>query len=64
MLLFVSSSERDSTKRNVEHGNVLDAAAEAGVEVWYVSLAFGGFGDESRVGFMQAHLETEGRLRE
>lgn len=65
LLLFVSSSERDTPKRNREHGNVVDAAVKAGVkEVWYVSLAFGGYGDESKVGFMQAHLWTEERLRE
>jgi uncharacterized protein YbjT (DUF2867 family) len=65
LLLFVSSSERDTPKRNEEHGNVIDAAVKEGVkEVWYVSLAFGGFGDESKVGFMQAHLWTEKRLRE
>lgn len=64
LLLFVSSSERETPKRNEEHENVVAAAIEAGVkEVWYVSLAFGGFGDQSRVGFMQAHLETEARLR-
>lgn len=65
LLLFVSSSERDTPKRNREHGNVIDAAVKAGVkEVWYVSLAFGGYGDKSKVGFMQAHLWTEERLRE
>ena len=38
---------------------------KAGVKaVWYVSLAFGGWGDESKVGFMEAHLWTEERLRE
>jgi uncharacterized protein YbjT (DUF2867 family) len=64
LLLFVSSSERDTSKRNREHGNVIDAAVKAGVKaVWYVSLAFGGWGDESEVGFMQAHLWTEERLR-
>ncbi|KAM0723688.1 hypothetical protein Q7P37_000676 [Cladosporium fusiforme] len=65
LLLFVSSSERDTPKRNAEHGNVVDAAVKAGVrEVWYVSLAFGGFGDGSEIGFMQAHLWTEARLRD
>jgi uncharacterized protein YbjT (DUF2867 family) len=65
LLLFVSSSERDNAKRNREHGNVIEAAVKAGVQaVWYVSLAFGGWGDESQVGFMQAHLWTEERLRE
>lgn len=65
LLLFISSSERDTPKRNAEHANVVDAAVEAGVrEVWYVSLAFGGFGGASEVGFMQAHLWTEGLLKE
>jgi uncharacterized protein YbjT (DUF2867 family) len=64
-LLFMSSSERDSSKRNVEHGNVIKAAKEAGVKkVWYVSLAFGGWGDGSKIGFQQAHYETERRLKE
>ena len=62
-LLFMSSSERDSAKRNVEHGNVIEAAKRARVKkVWYVSLAFGGFGDGSKIGFQQAHYETERRL--
>ena len=62
-LLFMSSSERDSAKRNVEHGNVIEAAKKASVKkVWYVSLAFGGFGDGSKIGFQQAHYETENRL--
>ena len=65
LLLFVSSSERDTPKRNREHGNVIEAAVKAGVKaVWYVSLAFGGWGDGSKVGFMAAHLWTEERLRE
>jgi uncharacterized protein YbjT (DUF2867 family) len=64
LLLFVSSSERDTSKRNREHGNVIDAAVRAGVKaVWYVSLAFGGWGNESEVTFMEAHLWTEERLR-
>lgn len=62
-LLFMSSSERDNVKRNAEHGNVIAAAAEARVKkVWYVSLAFGGFGDGSKIGFQQAHYETESQL--
>ena len=65
LLLFVSSSERDTPKRNREHDNVVEAAVKAGVkDVWYVSLAFGGYGDGSKVGFMQAHLRTEEKLRE
>ncbi|SMR59804.1 unnamed protein product [Zymoseptoria tritici ST99CH_3D1] len=59
-VLFVSSPERDTALRNAEHANVVEAAKAAGVgKVWYVSLAFGGFGDESKVGFQQAHYETE-----
>jgi uncharacterized protein YbjT (DUF2867 family) len=63
--LFMSSPERDVPKRNFEHGNVISAAKAAGVKkVWYVSLAFGGFDDTSKIGFQQAHYETENRLRE
>ena len=64
-LLFMASSERDSDKRNIEHGNVVAAARKANVKkVWYVSLAFGGFGDGSKIGFQQAHYETENLLKE
>ncbi|KAK3640482.1 hypothetical protein LTR56_011820 [Elasticomyces elasticus] len=63
-LLFMSSSERDTPTRNGEHSNVVKAAKAAGVKmVWYVSLALGGFGNHSKVGFMQAHYETEQMLK-
>ncbi len=59
----MSSSERDNDKRNKEHANVIEAAKRAKVgRVWYVSLAFGGFGDGSKIGFQQAHYETEDSL--
>ena len=62
-LLFMSSSERDNVKRNIEHDNVITAAVKAKVKkIWYVSLAFGGFGDTSKIGFQQAHYETESQL--
>lgn len=62
-LLFVSSSERDDTTRNNEHRNVIEAAKAAGVDkVWYVSLALGGLGNDSKIGFQQAHYETERML--
>jgi len=57
-----SCSERDTPKRDREHDDIVDAAIEAGVETWYVNLAFGGWGDGSKVDFMQAHLRTEERL--
>lgn len=64
-LLFMSSSERDNAKRNREHGNVIEAAKKAKVgRIWYVSLAFGGFGNGSKIGFQQAHYETESALLE
>jgi uncharacterized protein YbjT (DUF2867 family) len=63
-LLFMSSSERDNEKRNTEHLNVVEAAKKAKVKkVWYVSLAFGGFGDGSKIGFQLAHYETENLLK-
>lgn len=64
-LLFISSSQIDTAKRIVEHTNVIEAVKAAGVKkVWYVSLAFGGFGDSSKVSFEQPHYETENLLRE
>ncbi|KAK5119852.1 hypothetical protein LTR85_007178 [Meristemomyces frigidus] len=63
-LLFVSSSERDDTKRNTQHTNVIEAAKATGVKkVWYVSLAFGGFGNGSKIGHQQAHYQTERMLQ-
>lgn len=63
-LLFMSSSTRDSAVRDKEHANVVEAAKAAGVKkVWYVSLAFGGFGDGSKIGFQQAHYATEALLK-
>lgn len=63
--LFMSSSTRDTPTRDREHANVLHAAKTARVgKVWYVSLALGGFGDGSRIGFQQAHYATEHLLCE
>jgi len=63
-LLFMSSSERDNNKRNAEHANVIEAAKAKGVKkMWYVSLAFGGYGDGSQIGFQQAHYATEDLLK-
>lgn len=33
-------------------------------QVWYTSLAFGGFSDDSRAAVQQAHLITERFLKE
>nr|POE87391.1 quinone oxidoreductase 2 [Quercus suber] len=64
-LLFVSSSTFNDALRNAEHRNVIEAAKVARVaRVWYVSLAFGNWGDGSAVGFQQAHYETEKLLKE
>ncbi|EMC93950.1 hypothetical protein BAUCODRAFT_124699 [Baudoinia panamericana UAMH 10762] len=62
-LLFMSSSQRDTPARSAEHRNVIEAAKTAGVKkVWYVSLALGGYGGDSKVGFQQAHYATEDML--
>ena len=64
-LLFMSSSERDTPKRNREHSNLIEAVKKMKVgRVWYVSLAFGGYSDGSKIGFQQAHYETENQLKE
>lgn len=64
-LLFVSSNTFDNELRTRQHGNVVDAAKKAGVgHVWYTSLAFGGFGDDSNTAVQQAHIATEKLLKE
>lgn len=64
-LLFVSSPSFDTDLRNAQHQRVIDAAKAAGVgHVYYTSLAFGGLGDESKVAFQLAHVETEKMLEE
>lgn len=64
-LFFVSASEFNTEKRMRMHGNVVAAAKTVGVShVYYSSLAFGGFKDESIIDLQQAHLETEKLLKE
>ncbi|PYH94888.1 NAD(P)-binding protein [Aspergillus ellipticus CBS 707.79] len=64
-LFFVSTNTFDNARRRIQHQNVVDAAKKAGVaHVWYTSLAFGGFGSESRAAVQQAHYMTEGMLKE
>src|SRR5271156_6239806 len=64
-LLFVSSSTFDNELRARQHKNIIDAAKKAGVgHVWYTSLAFGGYGNKSKVDVMAAHLVTERLLQE
>ncbi|KAF2718997.1 NAD(P)-binding protein [Polychaeton citri CBS 116435] len=64
-LFFVASATRDNAVRFQEHKTVVDAAKKAGVKrVWYNSLAFGGWGDDSKIGFQQVHYETENMLLE
>ncbi|KAK5801373.1 hypothetical protein VI817_003585 [Penicillium citrinum] len=66
-LLFVSTNTNvihiDRILRH--HGNMVSAAAKAHVgHVWYTSLPFGGFGDDSEVAVQQQHLATEKMLQE
>jgi uncharacterized protein YbjT (DUF2867 family) len=64
-LLFVSSNTFDNELRTRQHGNVVEAAKKAGVShVWYTSLAFGGFRDDSNAAVQQAHIATEKLLKE
>lgn len=64
-LLFVSSNTFDNELRTRQHSNVVEAARRAGVHhVWYTSLAYGGFGDDSKMAVQQAHLATEKMLKE
>ncbi|RDW81243.1 putative NmrA-like family protein [Aspergillus mulundensis] len=64
-LLFVSSNTFDNDRRDKQHWRLIDAAKRAGVKhVWYTSLAFGGFSDDSKAAVQQAHLTTERLLKE
>ncbi|EGE01456.1 hypothetical protein TEQG_00506 [Trichophyton equinum CBS 127.97] len=62
---FVSSPEVNTEKRNKQHERVVKACVEAKVgHVYYSSLAFGGYGSESKASVQQAHLVTEKLLAE
>ncbi|KAJ5192830.1 hypothetical protein N7449_008972 [Penicillium cf. viridicatum] len=66
-LLFVSTNTNvihiDRILRH--HRNVVTAAAKANVlHVWYTSLPFGGFGNDSEVAVQQQHIATEKMLQE
>ncbi|KAL4923865.1 putative NmrA-like family protein [Aspergillus undulatus] len=64
-LLFVSTNVFDNERRDRQHRRLIDAAKEAGVkQVWYTSLAFGGFSDDSKAAVQQVHLITEKLLKE
>ncbi|KAL4951642.1 hypothetical protein BDW69DRAFT_169566 [Aspergillus filifer] len=64
-LLFVSTNTFDNEKRDRQHGRLIGAAKRAGVKhVWYTSLAFGGFSNDSRAAVQQVHLVTERALKE
>ncbi|EFR03545.1 hypothetical protein MGYG_06541 [Nannizzia gypsea CBS 118893] len=57
---FVSSPDVNTEKRNKQHEQVVKASIEAKVgHVYYSSLAFGGYGLESKASVQQAHLVTE-----
>ncbi|PGG97121.1 hypothetical protein AJ80_09741 [Polytolypa hystricis UAMH7299] len=63
-LLFVSSPEIDVPKRQIQHANVVDEAVKAAVgHVYYTSLAFGGYGSDSKSVVQLAHLTTEELLQ-
>ncbi|KAL4886914.1 hypothetical protein BJY04DRAFT_204557 [Aspergillus karnatakaensis] len=64
-LLFVSTNTFDNERRDKQHRRLIDAAKRAGVKhVWYTSLAFGGFSNDSKAAVQQAHLITERLLKE
>ncbi|KAL3491897.1 hypothetical protein BJX62DRAFT_115458 [Aspergillus germanicus] len=64
-LLFVSTNTFDNERRDKQHHQLVDAAKKAGVKhVWYTSLAFGGFSDDSKAAVQQVHLITEKLLKE
>ncbi|KAL3476973.1 hypothetical protein BJX99DRAFT_226861 [Aspergillus californicus] len=64
-LLFVSTNVFDNERRDKQHRRLIDAAKKAGVNhVWYTSLAFGGFSNNSKAAVQQSHLITEKLLKE
>ncbi|KAJ5457715.1 hypothetical protein N7475_009103 [Penicillium sp. IBT 31633x] len=64
-LFFVSTNTFDVEKRRKQHQSFVDAAKKMNVKhVWYTSLAFGGYGSESKADVQQAHLMTEEMMRE
>ncbi|KAL3465010.1 hypothetical protein BJX64DRAFT_253626 [Aspergillus heterothallicus] len=64
-LLFVSTNIFDNARRDKQHRQLVDAAKKAGVKhVWYTSLAFGGFSNDSKAAIQQVHLTTEKLLKE
>jgi len=63
-LFFVSGMAYDTNERVKEHKNVINAAVKTGVtHIWYTSLAWGGYGNESKIDVQQAHLQTEVLLK-
>ncbi|OJZ85080.1 hypothetical protein ASPFODRAFT_208268 [Aspergillus luchuensis CBS 106.47] len=61
-LLIISTS---GASRSEQHARVITAAKTAGVKhVWYTSLVFGGFSDDSKSPVQQDHLFTERLLKE
>ncbi|KAF8249900.1 NAD(P)-binding protein [Wilcoxina mikolae CBS 423.85] len=63
-LLIVSTDTLDVALRTQQQQNAIDAAKRQGVErIYYTSLAFGGFSDDSKMGLMAAHLATEAYLK-
>ncbi|KAJ5782305.1 hypothetical protein N7457_004079 [Penicillium paradoxum] len=64
-LFFVSTNTFDVEKRRKQHQNFVDAAKKMNVKhVWYTSLAFGGYGSDSKADVQQAHLMTENMMRQ
>ncbi|KAL4795188.1 hypothetical protein BDV19DRAFT_363762 [Aspergillus venezuelensis] len=64
-LLFVSTNSFDNEERDRQHRRLISAARRAGVKhVWYTSLAFGGFSNDSKAAVQQVHLTTEQLLKE
>jgi len=63
-LLIISTDTLDVALRTQQQRYAIDAAKRQGVErIYYTSLAFGGFSDDSKVGLMAAHLATEAYLK-
>ncbi|KAJ5424270.1 hypothetical protein N7491_009486 [Penicillium cf. griseofulvum] len=61
-IFFVSTSTFDIEKRRKQHENFIIAAKK--MNLWYTSLAFGGYNSDSKADVQQCHLMTEDMMKE
>ncbi|KAJ5355910.1 hypothetical protein N7517_010519 [Penicillium concentricum] len=67
-IFFVSTNTFDIEKRRKQHQNFVVAAKKMNLtwkpQLWYTSLAFGGYNSDSKAAVQQGHLMTEEMMKE